>query len=231
MTTQRVPDSVLFDLDGTLLDTAPDLTLALQRLCREAGQPEPDLAQIRPTISQGSAGMLKAALGLEPQHREYAQCNQRFLELYRQDIAVATTLFPGMSAILEYLEARRIPWGIVTNKPAWLTEPLLQAVRLWERAACVVSGDTLAKCKPEPEPLWHACAQVGVAPARSLYIGDAPADIQAGKRAGLTSLVAEFGYLSATDQPQHWGADGLLREPSDLWDWLGAQQAPQACPP
>ncbi len=230
------PDSVLFDLDGTLLDTAPDMARALRRLCQEYGCPEPSLTVIRPTVSHGSPGMLKAALGLEIDDPRYDECNQRFLALYRQAIALETALFPGMAEVLTYLEARAIRWGVVTNKPGWLTEPLLKALGLWTRAACVVSGDTLDKRKPEPEPLWHACAQIGAAPNRSLYVGDAERDMQAGKRAGLTALVAGFGYLSAGDRPMDWGADGFLAQPADLFDWLGAdsacaQKAPAAPPP
>ena len=230
------PESVLFDLDGTLLDTAPDMARALRRLCQERGLPEPPLAAIRPTVSHGSPGMLKAGLGLEVDDPRYDECNQRFLELYREAIAIETTLFPGMAEVLAYLENRAIHWGVVTNKPGWLTEPLLKVLGLWTRAACVVSGDTLDKRKPDPEPLWHACEQIGAAPARSLYVGDAERDMQAGKRAGMIALVAGFGYLSAEDRPTEWGADGFLQKPVDLFGWLGAdsafaQKLPPAAPP
>lgn len=230
------PGCVLFDLDGTLLDTAPDLVRALRRLCRERSRPEPSLAAIRPVVSHGSPGMLKAGLGLDIDDPLYAECNQRFLELYRDAIAIETTLFPGMAEVLMHLEDRAIYWGVVTNKPGWLTEPLMAALGLWSRAACVVSGDTLDKRKPDPEPLWHACEQIGVAPSRALYVGDAERDVQAGKRAGMIALVAGFGYLGAEDRPEDWGADGLLQEPVDLLVWLGrnsasAQIAPPAPPP
>lgn len=225
------PACVLFDLDGTLLDTAPDLAAALNQLRRERGQPALPVAAIRSTVSHGSPGMLKRCFDLEPETSEYAELNLRFLAQYRQAIAVETALFPGMDAVLAYLERTGIPWGIVTNKPDWLTEPLLQALGLRSRAACVVSGDTLPQRKPEPEPLWHACAQVGVAPGEALYIGDAERDVQASRRAGLVALVAGFGYLSAQDQPEQWGAAGILRQPADLFDWLGdtARRQPPAC--
>ncbi len=218
-----VPPSacVLFDLDGTLLDTAPDLAAALNRLRRERGQPELSPAAIRPTISHGSPGMLKLAFGLESDDAGYAELNQRFLESYREHIAVHTTLFPGMTEVLAHLETAGIPWGVVTNKPGWLTEPLLKALALWPRAACVVSGDTLVQRKPDPEPLWHACERVGVAPARALYVGDAERDVRAGNRAGLLTLVARFGYLSVEDRPEDWGAAGFLERPTDLLGWLG----------
>ena len=213
---------VLFDLDGTLLDTAPDLTAALNRLRRERGDPELSPAAIRPTVSHGSPGMLKLGFGLEPDDARYAELNQRFLALYREAIAVQTALFPGMAEVLTHLEAVGIPWGVVTNKPGWLTEPLLKALNLWSRAACVVSGDTLNKRKPDPEPLWYACEQAGVAPARSLYVGDAERDVQAGNRAGMMTLVAGFGYLGAEDRPEDWGAAGFLKQPADLLRWLDA---------
>ena len=211
---------VLFDLDGTLLDTAPDLTAALNRLRRERGDPELSPAAIRPTVSHGSPGMLKLGFGLEPDDARYAELNQRFLALYREAIAVQTALFPGMAEVLTHLEAVGIPWGVVTNKPGWLTEPLLKALALWARAACVVSGDTLDKRKPDPEPLWYACERVGVAPACALYVGDAERDVQAGNRAGMTTLVAGFGYLGAEDRPEDWGAAGWLERPADLLGWL-----------
>ena len=165
---------VLFDLDGTLLDTAPDLTAALNRLRRERGDPELSPAAIRPTVSHGSPGMLKLGFGLEPDDARYAELNQRFLALYREAIAVQTALFPGMAEVLTHLEAVGIPWGVVTNKPGWLTEPLLKALALWARAACVVSGDTLDKRKPDPEPLWYACERVGVARRRAGCAGGQP---------------------------------------------------------
>lgn len=224
-------ECVLFDLDGTLLDTAPDMVAALHRLCRERGWPEPALATVRPAVSHGSPGMLKAALGLEADDVRYAECDRRFLELYHEAIAIKTALFPGMAEVLAYLEEQHIYWGVVTNKPGWLTEPLLKAQGLWARAACVVSGDTLSQRKPDPEPLWHACAQIGATPARSLYVGDAERDIQAGKRAGMTTLVAGFGYLGVEDRPEAWGADGFLEQPIDLFGWLGPSASLEVMPP
>ena len=214
------PEGVLFDLDGTLLDTAPDMVRALCQLCQERGLPEPTLAEIRPSVSHGSPGMLKAGLGLAMDDPRYEECNQRFLELYREAIAIETILFPGMAEVLACLESRAMGWGVVTNKPGWLTEPLLKALGLWTRAACVVSGDTLDKKKPDPEPLWYACERLQIAPHRALYVGDAERDMQAGKRAGMTALVARFGYLSTEDRPEEWGADGFLEQPIDLFKYI-----------
>ena len=220
------PDCVLFDLDGTLLDTAPDMTAAVNRLRQERHLPALPVAAIRPTVSHGSPGMLKAGFGLTPDDPLYAELNPRFLALYREAIAVETALFPGMAEVLDYLEAGSIRWGVVTNKPGWLTEPLLKALDLWPRMACVVSGDTLSARKPDPEPLLYACARIGALPGRSLYVGDAERDILAGKQAGMTALVAGFGYLGAEDRPEHWNADGFLQRPADLLAWLGAPAVP-----
>ncbi len=216
------PACVLFDLDGTLLDTAPDLAAALNRLRRERGAADLPLERIRPTVSHGSPGMLKLGFDLAPDDPGYAELNRRFLDLYREAIAVETVLFPGMAEVLAYLEVNGIRWGVVTNKPGFLTEPLLKALELGSRAACVVSGDTLSRRKPDPEPLLYACEQVGVAPARSLYVGDAERDMLAGNQAGMITLVAGFGYLGSEDRPADWGADGILERPDDLFGWLSA---------
>ncbi len=219
------PACVLFDLDGTLLDTAPDLTAALNRLRGDRGLGPLPVERIRPTISRGSPGMLGVCFGLTPDHPHYPELDRRFLDLYREAIAVETALFPGMADVLAYLETRAIRWGVVTNKPGWLAEPLLKTLALWPRAACVVSGDTLDKRKPDPEPLLYACERLGAAPERSLYVGDAERDVLAGNRAGLRTLVAGFGYLGAEDRPEEWGADGFLERPGDLFAWLGATGA------
>lgn len=213
---------VLFDLDGTLVDTAPDLTAALNRLRAARKLPPLSVESIRPSVSQGSPGMLKTSFGLTPDDLLYAEINQQFLESYRTAIAVESALFPGMAEILSHLESCAIPWGIVTNKPSWLTEPLLEGLALRTRAACVVSGDTLSKSKPDPAPLLYACEQLAVNPQHALYVGDAERDIVAGKRAGMQVLVAGFGYLTPEDRPWEWGADGILRRPADLLTWLNA---------
>ena len=216
------PACVLFDLDGTLLDTAPDLAAALNRLRGARGLGPLPVEQIRSTISRGSPGMLGVCFGLTPDDPLYPELDRRFLDLYRGAIAVRTALFPGMAEVLAHLEQRSILWGVVTNKPGWLTEPLLKALALWPRAACVVSGDTLDRRKPDPEPLLYACARLGADPERSLYVGDAERDVQAGNRAGMRTLVAGFGYLGAEDRPEEWDADGFLRQPADLLRWLDA---------
>lgn len=211
---------VLFDLDGTLVDTAPDMARALNRLRLECNLSALPFAQIRPVVSHGTAGLLKLGFNVDGQNPRLQPLRRRFLELYAADIATETRLFPGMEAVLNGLEARSTPWGIVTNKPGWLTEALLKALDLWQRSACVVSGDTLAQRKPDPAPLLHASQMIGIEAQRCCYIGDAERDVQAGKRAGMVTLVAGFGYIHSREAPQHWGADGFIASPSELLDWL-----------
>jgi phosphoglycolate phosphatase len=143
------------------------------------------------------------------------------LDYYQAHIADETRLFPGMEKVLEYIEARGLSWGVVTNKPGWLTEPLLEALDLQRRAASVVCGDTLNECKPHPAPLLHACKLIGTAPGQCLYVGDAERDITAGHNAGMTTLVALFGYLMDSDRPEDWGANALIQQPADILAWLG----------
>jgi phosphoglycolate phosphatase len=152
---------------------------------------------------------------------EFERLRLRFLDLYSQNLSERTTLFPGIEHVLEELERLGLPGGVVTNKPGWLTDPLLASLRLDRRAGCVVSGDTVAERKPHPLPLLHAAGIVGVAPARCVYVGDAERDIQAGRAAGMTTVVAAYGYLSADDDPATWQPTGIVAEPIELLDWIG----------
>ncbi len=215
---------VLLDLDGTLLDTAPDMARALNRLRLEQAAPALPLAHLRPVVSHGSLGLIGVGFGFTPENPDFAALKQRFLALYAGDLASETTLFPGMEEALSGLEAQNIPWGIVTNKPGWLTEPLLKTLQLWERAACVISGDTTTHAKPHPEPLLHACRLLNIPPKHCVYVGDAQRDIQAGQRAGMATLVASYGYMHHDECPQDWGANGLINTPLELLDWLGATE-------
>lgn len=220
----RRHDALLLDLDGTLLDTAPDMGGALNRLRAEHGLEPLPAARIRPVVSHGA--MRLVALGFpEASGAEFERLRLRFLDLYAEHLAEGTRLFPGIEAVLASLEARDTPWGIVTNKPAWLTEPLLEALGLDRRAACAVSGDTVAERKPHPLPLLHAAALIGIAAERCVYVGDAERDIQAGRAAGMTTVVAAYGYLSAEDQPSQWQPDGIVASPDELLAWL--QPAPE----
>lgn len=221
MTSPRLKVSgVLFDLDGTLLDTAPDMGRALNRLLAEHDRPALAAAEIRPVVSHGAAGLLRLGFGVAPDDAGFDELRSRFLALYAEHLAVQTRPFPGMEVVLEVIEARELAWGVVTNKPAALTEPLLAALALAERAGCVVSGDTLSQRKPHPAPLLHACRQLGVIPAACIYVGDSERDVSAGRRAGMITLVARYGYIGAHEHPGSWGAKGLLDSPLALLDWL-----------
>ncbi len=211
---------VLFDLDGTLADTAPDLVSAMNRLLRERGQPSLPFEQLRPHASHGSIGLIKEGFGLAPEDAGFEALRSRFLTLYEQNLVVATQLFPGMEAVLAQLEQMNIPWGIVTNKPAWLTDPIMEILGLDRRAACVVSGDTTPQRKPHPQPLHHACQLLDLPPEACIYVGDAERDIIAGKCAGMTTLVALFGYIHNLETPHQWGATALVSTPQELVNWL-----------
>jgi N-acetyl-D-muramate 6-phosphate phosphatase len=211
---------VLFDLDGTFADTAPDLHYAINRLLNDQGHPPIDYARFRSVVSHGSRAMLKAAFEIDPGHPDFSKLQERFLALYLENIATHTRLFEGMESLLGRLEAKSIPWGIVTNKPARLTEPLMQGLGLHRRASAIVSGDTTPHAKPHPEPILHACRLAGAEPADTLYVGDAARDIEAGRNAGTRTLVALFGYLSPADDPADWQADGMISHPMELLAWL-----------
>ena len=213
--------AVLFDLDGTLLDTAPDLAAATNGLRARHGLPPLPFSAIRPQVSHGGTALTRLALGLEPEAEGFEHARQTLLDLYQRAIAAETRLFDGMAQCLQQLEDRRLAWGVVTNKPGWLTTPLLAALGLDIRAACVVSGDTTPERKPHPAPLLHACELMGLAPSECVYLGDAERDIQAARAAGMPGLVAAWGYLGATDTPSNWRANALLDHPLALLGWLG----------
>ena len=216
----RALRALLLDLDGTLLDTAPDMSFALNALRAEQGRPPLPLAALRPFVSHGAAGLVASGFA-ELAETERESLRQRFLQLYRARLCVGTTLFQGAAALLARLETARLPWGIVTNKPGWLTDPLLAALGLDTRAACVVSGDTLAVRKPHPAPLLHAAAAMGLAPGQCLYAGDAERDIIAGRAAGMRTVAVRYGYLAAGEDPAAWGPDAIVDHPEALWDELG----------
>lgn len=221
-------DTVLFDLDGTLVDTAPDMARALNDVLLEEGRSPLAFEAIRPRVSHGSTGLLDLAWGTGQLETDRERLRTRFLERYHADLASESRPFPGMEDVLGGLDAARIRWGVVTNKPGWLAEPLLRLLGLDERSACLVAGDTLARRKPDPAPLLFACDRIGTAPARAIYVGDDERDIAAGRAAGLTTLVALFGYLGTGNHPETWGADGLLPAPADLWGHLPSELRPPA---
>lgn len=211
---------ILFDLDGTLADTADDLANALNaiRLKHELAILPKEV--IRPTVSLGGNAMIKLAFDLEEGDTGFESIRDEFLNNYRANIAQETRLFDGMGELLLSLESENKPWGIVTNKPSWLTDPLVAAMSLDKRAACVISGDTLQHRKPHPAPILHACKLMQSDPATTIYIGDAQRDIEAGRRAGTKTLVALYGYIDDGDNPADWCADSMVSSPFEIHDKL-----------
>jgi len=207
---------ILFDLDGTLVDTAHDLAYALNLQRMQHGLAELPLDVIRPYASHGSKGLLAIGFDLSDEDDAFASMRDEYLAIYDQVLTRKPILFDGISELLVTLEANNIPWGVVTNKPRRFTQPLMQSIGLLTRAACVVSGDDAARPKPYPDTLLMACKQAGVNPQQCWYVGDAERDIQAGKAAGMQTVVALYGYLSDADQPEAWGADQAIQAPLDL---------------
>jgi len=212
--------AVLFDLDGTLIDTAPDLghALNLQR-GRHGLAPLADTV-IRPQASHGARGLLGLGFGIEPDDAKFPAMREELLELYAANLCRLSRPFPGILELLDAIEARDLKWGVVTNKPARFTEPLLSLLDLAERAACIVSGDTSPQPKPHPAPMLAAAELCDAEPATCLYLGDAQRDIQAAQAAGMPALVAAWGYLDADDQPHAWGAHAEIRHPTDTLAYL-----------
>ncbi|MAD54540.1 MULTISPECIES: HAD family hydrolase [unclassified Idiomarina] len=209
--------AVLFDLDGTLLDSAPDLGFALNQVCRENGLPEIPAEIYTPVASHGSRGLLgltrldeNALLALKP----------RFLEIYRNNLALHSQLFEGIEMLLSSLRRNQIKIGIVTNKPEFLTHPLIAQFEALQSISVVVCGDTLEVAKPSPKPLYYAAEQLAVDPKDCVYIGDAERDIVAGRNAGMVTVLAEYGYIASTDQPQQWLADYTIAHPNALIELL-----------
>jgi phosphoglycolate phosphatase len=211
--------AVLLDLDGTLLDTAPDMVGALNRLREARGHAPLPFATVRPHVSHGAFALVRLGFP-DAADSDLAELRARFLDIYRENLSAGTRLFSGFEPVLGELERRGMRWGIVTNKPAFLTEPLLDALRLTTRAACVVSGDTVPQRKPHPAPLQHAARLLALEPAACVYVGDAERDVEAARAAGMPAIVALFGYLGAEDRPESWQPDALIEEPRELLRWL-----------
>ena len=208
-------NTVFFDLDGTLVDTAPDLGYALNLQLERHGKPHLSDAMIRPVASHGSRGLIGLGFGLTPNDADFVALRDEYLDLYDQVFTRSPKLFDGMDEVLKVLEKKN-KWGIVTNKPRRFTRPLVESLGLLTRAACVVSGDDAAKPKPSPETLLLACKEARVKPEHCIYIGDAARDIEAGKSAGMKTAVALFGYLDETDKPHEWGADAMIKAPAEV---------------
>ena len=207
--------AVLFDLDGTLVDTAPDMVAVLQELQRAHGVQPVDYELGRSYVSNGALGLLGLGFpGIE--HTVGSALHTAYLERYALRVCEASVLFPGLADLLEALEAAGLPWGVVTNKPAYLTDPLLDRLALGARSACTVSGDTLPQRKPDPAPLLHACELAGLLPQNTVYVGDASRDIQAGQNAGMATVAAAYGYITPGDDPRSWGADRVAADTAEL---------------
>ena len=218
--------AALFDLDGTLLDTAPDLAAALNVLRAEEGRAALELAVVRPHVSNGAIAVVRTGFPeVAVDSQAFAELRARFLAHYGAALSVHTRLFPGFEAVLATLEANALPWGIITNKAAWLTVPLLEKQGLHARAACVMSGDTLPERKPHPRPLLAAAERIDVLPAECIYVGDALRDVQAARAAGMVPLGARFGYVNPADDPDSWPVAAWLDAPHELLPWLALSGA------
>lgn len=210
--------AILFDLDGTLVDTAPDMVAVLIDLQREENIAPIDYELARSHVSNGAAGLVSLAFP-DIGDMDHERLRLRYLEKYSDAVCVNSILFPGLEKLLDRLDDARLPWGVVTNKPARMTDPLLEGLGLASRAACSVSGDTLPQRKPHPAPLLLASEQLGVEPALSVYVGDAARDIEAGRAAGMTTVAAAYGYINQED-PRSWGADDIVSDTAELTTYL-----------
>ena len=211
---------VLFDLDGTLIDSAPDLAGAANRLRADHGLPPLPLEQLRPMVGSGARGMVGVAFGVAPGEPEFEPLRDAFLAHYEAGLLENTHPFDGVDAMLSALEAAGVPWGIVTNKATRFTVPIVAGLGLAQRAAVLVCGDTTPHSKPHPEPLWHAARAMGLDPAGVVYVGDDLRDAQAARAAGMAMVAATWGYIGTGDPVHSWGADALVDAPSQLLDWL-----------
>jgi 2-phosphoglycolate phosphatase len=219
------PRAVLFDLDGTLADTAPDLAAAVNWLRTERGLDPTPYSVLRPTASAGARGMIGAAFGLAPGDEGYEELRLQWFDRYQDNMAVESGLFEGIEHLLRGIEESGMAWGVVTNKPARFTDPLIPQIGL-AHAGCIVSGDTMPHAKPHPAPLLEGARRLGLAPEHCWYVGDDLRDIEAGHAAGMVTVACGWGYCGEIE-PSTWGADFLCHSPADLLELL-RQLVPQA---
>jgi phosphoglycolate phosphatase len=215
---------VLFDLDGTLVDSAPDLAGAANRLRAEHGLPPLPYERLRPMVGSGARGMVGVAFGVKPGDSRFEELRDAFLARYESGLLEHTRPFEGVEALLAALEAAGLPWGIVTNKATRFTRPIVEGLGLAWRAAAVVCGDTTPHSKPHPAPLLHAAQAMGLPPQAVAYVGDDLRDAQAARAAGMRMVAAAWGYLGLGDPPAAWGADVVLEAPGDVLGWLRGQR-------
>lgn len=211
---------ILFDLDGTLLDTAGDFVDIIQRMRADRGLPPAPESLVRSRVSDGSAGMLSAAFDSSPQASEFDLLREDFLQRYAAQLAMHTRLYPGIAELLDWLDAEALPWGVVTNKMSRFSIPLLQAMQLDRRCASLVCPDQVSQPKPHPEPLFKACSEMRVTPQHCVFVGDHRRDIEAGRAAGMRTAAALYGYLSSDDPPATWQADHNVQHAAELLPWL-----------
>ncbi|MGE4112359.1 MAG: phosphoglycolate phosphatase [Burkholderiales bacterium] len=207
--------AVLFDLDGTFADTAPDLGRAINTMRAARGLAPVPLTDTRRVTSMGARGLLGVGFGIGSEHADYAAMREEFLDLYEKNLCCDSTLFPGIAELVDHLEHHGIVWGIVTNKAERFAKPLLQQLGYASRAACIIGGDTTGHMKPHPAPLLAAAAVIGIAPADCHYVGDDRRDIEAGHAAGMRTVAVRFGYLNGSN-PDDWGADSVVSSPEEI---------------
>ena len=215
-----LPLAVLFDLDGTLIDSAPDLGAAADKMRTDRGLLSLDYSLYRPMAGSGARGMLEIAFGMKPEHPDYEAYKDEFLNNYERAMTVRTAVFDGVQELLAHLANLGLRWGVVTNKHQRFTLPLTAQIPMFTSAQAIISGDTTPHAKPHPEPLFEAARRLQLEPEQCWYVGDDERDIVAGKAAGMTTVAAHYGYLGSQDQVQSWGADHIIHSPLALVDLL-----------
>jgi N-acetyl-D-muramate 6-phosphate phosphatase len=209
-------DAVLFDMDGTLLDTAPDFIAVCQAMLAERGLPPIADQLVRDVVSGGARAMVSATFGLAPEAEGFEALRLEFLERYQAHCAVHTHLYDGMEALLQDIEKAGLIWGVVTNKPVRFAEPIMRQLGLAERSRVLICPDHVTRSKPDPEPLILACKTLDLAPSRVLFVGDDLRDIESGRDAGTKTVAVRYGYIHPDDNPNHWGADAVVSHPAEL---------------
>jgi N-acetyl-D-muramate 6-phosphate phosphatase len=214
------PEAMFFDLDGTLIDSAPDLAAAADKLRTDRGLPPIAYERYRPHAGAGARGMLGIAFEMKPEHADFEAYREEFYVNYENNLTQYTFAFEGIALLLDEIRARRMPWGIVTNKSKRFTNPLVAKMPLLQGAAAVISGDSTQHTKPHPEPVLAAARMAGIDPKQCWYVGDDRRDIESGRAAGMATIAANWGYLGE-HAVSEWGADAVANEPEDLLRWLG----------
>ena len=217
--------AVLFDLDGTLADTAPDMARTVNLMREKRGLSPVPSEKVRPHVSKGARGMICSAFDMTTEHPDYRAMRDEFLDLYKDNLCIGTQLFPGMEELLTGLESYGLRWGVVTNKAERFAHPVMEGLGLAERAAVVVGGDTCPRPKPFPDSLLFAAQKLNVTPAQTLYVGDDERDVQAARAAGMPVIVAGYGYLGDGPAPAKWGADAIVQSVPEINVWLQRRAA------